>query len=227
MMPDNVLSSSPISGAFLVPDKVEPLVDYEWGGVALLDTSKGLMVYVWKCFYQDGWIKVTNDIVTHQVIQVANVKHLSLAFDFNMRPTIAYIVENVDKTRDTYLYWYDSQVPGQVNTLYGLGYVSPQLSLDDHRLRQSANADIIFAYIRNNNLYHRQQRDRFTTEYFHYAGIADAVELKQIGMNVANRFQFLFQSPNYLDANIASKFMQERSVFRLLSETGNFILLEQ
>lgn len=192
MMPDNVLSSSPISGAFLVPDKVEPLVDYEWGGVALLDTSQGLMVYVWKCFYQDGWIKVTNDIVTNQVIQVANVVHLSLAFDFNMNPTIAYIVENIDKTRDTYLYWYDSQAASQVNTLYGLGYVSPQLSLDDHRLRQSANADIIFAYIKNNNLYYRQQRDRFLTEYLLESGLSEDIELRQIGMNVANRFQYMF-----------------------------------
>lgn len=192
MMPDNALSSSSISAAFLVPDKVDPLVDYEWGGVDLLDTSQGLMVYVWKCFYQDGWIKITNDVVTHQLIQVANVKHLSLAFDFNMHATVAYTVENVDKTRDTYLYWYDSQAASQVNTLYGLGYVSPQLSLDEHRLRQSANADIIFAYLRNNNLYHRQQRDRFTVEYLLYEVIPDAVELKQIGMNVVNRFQFMF-----------------------------------
>lgn len=192
MMPENTLSSSSIYAAFLIPDKVDPLVDYEWGGVDLLNASQGLMVYVWKCFYEDGWIQITNDEITHQIIQVANVKHLSLAFDFNMHPTIVYVVENEDKTRDTYLYWYDTAVAEQVTTLYGESYLFPQLSLDDHRLHQSANADIIFAYIKDGNLYYRQQRDRFTIERLLFENIPDDIELRQIGMSVKNRFQFMF-----------------------------------
>lgn len=192
MMPDNALSSSPINGAFLVPDKVDLLVDYEWGGIDLLDTSQGLLVHIWKCFYEDGWIQITNDQVAHKLIQVENVKHLSLAFDFNMHPTIAYTVENVDKSRSAYLYWYDTAQAAQITTTYGPDYLYPQLSLDDHRLHQSANADIIFAYIKNNNLYYRQQRDRFLIEYLLESGLSEDVELRQIGMNTKNRFQFIF-----------------------------------
>ena len=192
MMPENTLSSSAIFSAFLVPDKAEPLVDFEWGGVDLLDSSQGLMVKIWKCFYHEGWICITDDVATHQVIQIANVKHVSLAFDFNMHPTIAYVVENEDKTRSAYLYWYDTAQAAQITTTYGATYHFPQLSLDDHRLHQSANADIIFAYIKNNNLYYRQQRDRFLIEYLLESGLSEDVELRQIGMNTKNRFQFLF-----------------------------------
>jgi hypothetical protein len=192
MMPENTLSSSAIFSAFLVPDKAEPLVDFEWGGVDLLDSSQGLMVKIWKCFYHEGWICITDGVATHQIIQIANVKHVSLAFDFNMHPTIAYVVENEDKTRGAYLYWYDTALGAQTTTLYGPDYLFPQLSLDDHRLHQSANADIIFSYIKNNNLYYRQQRDRFTIERLLESGLSEDVELRQTGMNTKNRFQWLF-----------------------------------
>jgi hypothetical protein len=192
MMPENTLSSSAIFSAFLVPDKAEPLVDFEWGGVDLLDPSQGLMVKIWKCFYHEGWICITDDVTTHQIIQIANVKNVALAFDFNMHPTIAYTVENEDKTRSAYLYWYDTALGAQTTTLYGPDYLFPQLSLDDHRLHQSANADIIFSYIKNNNLYYRQQRDRFTIERLLESGLSEDVELRQTGMNTKNRFQWLF-----------------------------------
>lgn len=188
MMPDNKLSSSTISGAFLVPDKAESLVDFEWGGIDLLDTSQGLQVKIWKCFYKDDWIKITDDVITHDLLKVGNVKSLSLSFDFNMHATVTYVVDGIG----THLYWYDTAQSKQIITKYGVDYLCPQLSLDDHRLHQSANADIIFAYIKNNNLYYRQQRDRFTIERLLEANINEAVELKQIGMNTKNRFQFLF-----------------------------------
>jgi len=191
MIPENTLSTAPIYGAFLVPDKVDLLIDFEWGGVDLLDTSQGLMVKVWKCFYEDNWIKITDDVIIHSLINVANVKSLSLAFDFNMHPTITYVIENEDKSKTTYLYWYDSLIGSQTTTNYGAGYLFPQLALDDHRLHQSANADIIFAYIKNGNLYYRQQRDRFLIERLLAENLGD-VELIQIGMSTKNRFQFVY-----------------------------------
>lgn len=191
MIPNNALSSSAIFSAFLVPEKAEPLVDFEWGGVDLLDPSQGLMVKIWKCFYHDDWICITDNTTTHQIIQVSNVVHLSLAFDFNMHPTIAYTAVSV-LGRKSFLYWYDTALGAQITTEYGVDYLFPQLSLDDHRLHQSANADIIFSYIKNNNLYYRQQRDRFTIERLLESGLSEDVELRQTGMNTKNRFQWLF-----------------------------------
>lgn len=191
MIPNNALSSSAIFSAFLVPEKAEPLVDFEWGGVDLLDPSQGLMVKIWKCFYHDDWICITDNTTTHQIIQVSNVVHLSLAFDFNMHPTIAYTAVSV-LGRKSFLYWYDTALGAQITTEYGVDYLFQQLSLDDHRLHQSANADIIFSYIKNNNLYYRQQRDRFTIERLLESGLSEDVELRQTGMNTKNRFQWLF-----------------------------------
>lgn len=195
MLVDNELSTRPIYGAFLIPDKSDSMIDYEMGGVDLLDTSQGLWVKLWLCYYKDGWIKISDgaDIV-HNLVQVDNVKHLSLAFDFNMHATVAYTVEVTESTakyNEAYLYWYDSAQSKQVITKYGKDYTFPQLSLDDHRLEQSANADIIFAYIKDHNLYYRQQRDRFLIERLLYSNLDENLQLRQIGLNRKNRFQFL------------------------------------
>lgn len=190
-LPENKLSHRPIYGAFLVPEKAEPLVDFEWGGVDIFNTSQGLMVYVWKCYYKDDWICIENDVTKYQLINVENVKSLSLSFDFNMHPTIAYTVEREDKERSAFLYWYDSAQAAQITTEYSIEYHTPQVSLDDHRLHQSANADIIFAYIKSGNLYYRQQRDRFLIERLLAENLGD-VELIQIGMTSKNRFQFIY-----------------------------------
>lgn len=190
-LPENSLSHRPIYGAFLVPEKAEPLVDFEWGGVDLQNTSQGLQVYIWKCYYRDNWICIENDVTQYQLIDIENVKQLSLAFDFNMHPVIAYTVEREDKERSTFLYWYDTGQAAQITTEYGTAYLTPQVSLDDHRLHQSANADIIFAYIKDENLYYRQQRDRFLIERLLQENVGD-VELTQIGMTTKNRFQFAF-----------------------------------
>lgn len=195
MLLDNSLSSRPVYGAFLIPDKTDPMVDYEQGGIDLLDTSQGLQASLWLCFYEGNWIKIQSDNITHNLIYAENVKHLSLAFDFNMHPVIAYTVEvtkgNV-KYQETYLYWYDTAQSSQITTKYGRDYKTPQLSLDDHRLEQSSSADIIFAYIKNNNLYCRQQRDRFLEEYLLHENLDENLQLRQIGMSKKNRFQFLF-----------------------------------
>lgn len=194
MLPDNALSTRPIYGAFLVPDKSDPLVDYEMGGINLLDTSQGLWVRLWVCFYENGWIKIKSDDYTYSLIQTENVKHLSLAFDFNMHAMITYtieVTEGATKYHEAYLYWYDSAQAAQITTKYGRDYTYPQLGLDDHRLEQSANADIIFAYIKNNNLYYRQQRDRFLIERLFYENLDEFLQLRQIGLNRKNRFQFL------------------------------------
>lgn len=190
-LPENNLSHRPIYGAFLVPDKAEQLVDFEWGGVDLLDTSQGLQVYIWKCYYRDNWICIENDVVKHQLINVENVKSLSLSFDFNMHPTIAYTTENVAKQISAFLYWYDTAQAAQITTEYGTAYLTPQVSLDDHRLHQSANSDIIFAYIKSGNLFYRQQRDRFLVERLLQENVG-GVDLTQIGMTTKNRFQFAF-----------------------------------
>jgi len=183
MLPNNILSSQPIAAEFFTPLRNDPLIDFELGGADIQNTSQGLMSKLWKCFYEDGQIKIRNGDLVHTLIAVENATALGLAFDFNMRPQLTYVANG-----KTYLWWYDPSASKQVTTEFGASYISPQLSLDEHRLVNSANADIIFAYIRNAKLCYRQQRDRYETE--HILSDAKNQKLTQIGMSKNNRFQF-------------------------------------
>jgi hypothetical protein len=52
---------------------------------------------------------------------------------------------------------------------------------------------VIFAYIRGDALYYRQQRDRYQQERLLAGSVPGA--LNKIGMNAENRFQFEFVVP--------------------------------
>ena len=176
------ISSEEITEAFIVPFRNQ-LVDFELGGNDLNDPSPHLSAKLWKCFYEDGIIKILSGDIAYSLLAVENVTAIGIAFDFNMHPQIVYVANN-----KTFLNWYDPLESKQITTEFGSEYLSPQLSLDDHRLHQSANADIIFAYIRNAKLCYRQQRDRYQIEYV--LGDAKNKKLTQIGMSKNYRFQF-------------------------------------
>ena len=182
MLPDNVLSMTAIKSDFLTGNRTHPLIDYEMGGIAIGDVSQGLQAKQWLCIYEDGAIKAGYDSNLQTLLSVSDVTALSFAFDINMRPLIAYVVNN-----QCYLWWYDSSQSAQVTTEWG-NCTFPQLSLDDKRSSQSANADVIFSYIKNNTLYMRIQRERFQIEH----KLAKAKRLIQIGMMTNFRFGFAF-----------------------------------
>ena len=187
MIPNNVLSSQAINSPFIVPNRLDELLDYEYGGIAIGDVSQGLQVKLWHCFYDNGQIKASNGLITQVLITIENVTALSLAFDLNMRPMVVYLANG-----HCYLWWYDSQAAAQITTDFGPLFTFPQLALDDKRSSQSANADVIFAYIKNNKAYMRLQRERFLIEH----KLAAAKRLLQIGMMTNHRFGFALYNWN-------------------------------
>src|SRR5690606_945846 len=104
-------------------------------------------------------------------------------FDQLMNPTFCFVEDGSTKLR-----WYDTLVGQTVTTDYGPDYISPKVSLDDKHDNSGVN-DVIFAYIRNNRLYYRQQRDRYQIEY----QVSDELvrRIQKIGMTSGFRFQFL------------------------------------
>lgn len=183
MLPDNELSTHPVAASFLVPYRQYELVDYEWGGIDLADTSKGMQVKIWTCNYVENQIIISDGLISHTVLNVENVTALSFAFDLSMQPVVTYVVNG-----ETYLNWYDTAVSQRVTTKFGADYITPQLSLDEHRAFQSTNADVIFAYLRQGILRTRLQRDRYQIE--HDLSEAKNQKLTQIGMSKNYRFQF-------------------------------------
>lgn len=195
MLPDNTLSEITVELNFLLPRKPSKLIDYEWGGVDLNDPTEGLFVKIWTVYYEGGVIKVSSETNTPtDIITAADVSEVSLSFDQNMRPTICYVENNIVK-----LYWYDSSVGSQVTTSFDNTYLSPRISLDDGRDNLTNSSDVLFCYVRNNNLYMRVQRERFLTEHLLKEG--GVGNLIQVGMTTSLRFQFEYttETINYTE----------------------------
>lgn len=183
MFPNNALSSQPVVAEFFTQWRDDPLVDFEFGGTALQNSSAGLSKTLWKCFYENGSIKLSHDEQEQTALNVENVTALSLGFDLSMRPVITYLANN-----HCYLWFYDTAVSKQITTDLGSEITFPQLSLDERRSVQSSNADVILTYIRNNKMYMRLQRERFQAEH----EITRAKRLIQIGSMKNSRFGFAY-----------------------------------
>lgn len=164
MLPTNTLSVTPVVAAYIPPDERPRtlLVDWEMGGIALNDASLGLLVRVWKAWY-DGtsiWVAPETDLGSAvAVVTASGITEVSLAFDQAMHVTLTYVQAGAVK-----LYWYDSTIPGSTTTTFA-GASTPMLCLDDKRPEQTSTNDILFFYVNGGtNLCYRQQRDRFTIE---------------------------------------------------------------
>lgn len=187
MLPGNIASSISFGGLYYSPDErvTTPLVDYELGGIALLDASQGLMVRAWRVRLDDRTVKLMPDGgVETNLFEANQVTEITLCFDQNMRWSVAYIQDGVLK-----LNWYDTGVNQRVVTVFSEA-VNPKMALDDKRSTQLSNSDMILAYLRGNALYYRQQRDRFTIERLLRDNLFPGTKLKNIGMNKNLRLQF-------------------------------------
>ena len=186
---NTVISSIFNIADFLYPrNKSYPLTEsWELGGKAIQDTSEELTKYVWKCWYEDKAIYYqrvdTNDI--YKLMDIDNVTELDLTFDQNMQFCLTYVSNNI-----SYIYWFDTAQDGYVTDMYE-GIRNPRVSLDDKRRFNVSDSDIIFAYMKDNNLCYRQQRERFTKEYV-LKSYQDKFKriLWRIGMGRQHRFLF-------------------------------------
>ncbi len=193
MLPADTASSSPIARDYLRPDAdaVDPLEDFELGGVAVGDASQGLRVRRWRC-----WAAASGDVSLQPdngpaavIFNQPGIQRITFAFDQLMRPTVVY------QTADgAFLRWYDP-VPAAF-VVQPLGQIrDPKLSLDDKRpTTLGTSSDLILAYLRTvgstSSLYYLQQRDRFETERELRASLPSTARLLASGMNRALRMQF-------------------------------------
>lgn len=194
-MPGNALSPTPMPQVFLYPDNIPVFntTDYQLGGVGLSDASQGFQVQAWfidiagPVTNNSVYVSSPNTLPTLLFSQPA-ITEVSLSFDQNMRPAVAYVSQG-----NPYFWWFDTTIPGYTIISLPAGSTNPRCTLDDKRSREIniGFSDIILAYIKSNGLYMRQERDRFTVEYF--LGSLSAIpgpQLNKIGMNALNRLQF-------------------------------------
>ncbi|BAM66451.1 hypothetical protein [Xanthomonas citri phage CP2] len=185
MFRNNALSTVPVPSSFVetVSRRTVPLIDYEMGGVNVADAIQGLNVKLWKLESNGAQMLLSADgVPAIELFNRPNVSQVALAFDQNMRPHVAFVQTGV-----TWLWWYDSQAGAMVFSSFP-GALTPRLTTDEKRPTHLEDSDVILAYVRNNNLYFRMQRDRFLTEYLLKSAVN--ADLIAIGMNRDYRMQF-------------------------------------
>jgi len=167
-LPDNSLTDLDIPVAnWLTPDDIgrpaDRKTDYEEGGAILNDPNSGLQGYIWRATLSGNDVLISRSPYDTSVVLLTDtdIEEISLSFDQNMRPTLAYVSAGQAK-----LYWYDSALELQVTTNLATDVRSPFLSMDDKRETATTinSNDTLLFYIRGSSLYYRQQRERYNTE---------------------------------------------------------------
>lgn len=188
-LPNNRLSTTAEDSGLLSPDSLaaSATYDYEQGGVGLNDPSEGLQVQTWAGYASGDNIIFEDEGGATTVVTTVpgGVRALSISFDQNMRPHVAY----VDSAGLANLYWYDTILAMPVTTPFP-GITNPRLAHDDKRRMESGSSDIILAYVRDAGLYYRQQRDRFDTERVLDPAIG-ALRLRNVAMGTNHRLHFI------------------------------------
>lgn len=193
-LPNNALSASPAPSNFVGARALptSKIVDYEDGGIAIQDTSKGLMYQRWRALLinpgrSDSYVQLDAESVSpFTLISLPGITEISISFDQLMRPTIAYVQSNI-----AFLRWYDSSVSDYVTTEIGAGIITPRVALDDKRFAATngyQTNDIVLAYIKAGDLYYRQQRDRYSIERLLKIGVKPLIK---VGFSRGLRFQFM------------------------------------
>lgn len=192
MLPQNVTTPAVTASAFTAPrDRVyDPMVSYHEGGNTLYAAAPSRRLKVWKADYAAGFIRVTPEdesLPPNNVVAVANVTSISLAFDANMFPVLAYCENGTFKLR-----WYNAAA-SDISITELVGVTAAQIAVDDLRPELIGRDDIILAYTKGGNLYWAMQRDRYTVE--HLIGPVSGRVLQRVGMTAGMRLQFELVDP--------------------------------
>lgn len=196
MMPDGRLSTAPRPSRFFGARSgaVSKTIDYEDGGIAIQDASYGLLYQRWRARLfnagkDDSFVMLDAREVPEFVwLTVPKMTEISFSFDANMRPTVAYVAGG-----QSFLIWYDSIDSTYKTTALAVGVITPRVALDDKRHVGSdgyQTSDVILGYVRDGNLYYRQQRDRYTVERLLKEGVTPLIK---IGMTRGLRLQFMHE----------------------------------
>jgi hypothetical protein len=163
VIPNDSLATGALPPATYVQTQVpaSSLVAYDLGPVALNDSSEGLDVQVWTCSVSGDDIVIESDTHAQSVLfTAAGTSQVSLTFDQNGAPFVAFVQAGEAK-----FWWYDTLINDYTITTLPAGSLTPRATLDERRIPNLGNGDIILAYVLDGDLVYRQQRDRYQTEY--------------------------------------------------------------
>jgi hypothetical protein len=192
-VPNNRLSSVPVVSGLLPPydREVTDLTDWCRGGIALSDPSETLDFQNWSIGLDGNDVVVTPETAgTPSVIfSRPDITELSLGFDNNMRPVIAFV-----QAGQGILYFFDPVIDDYQFQDLPVGAITPRCVLDDTRPSQVQTSSVIVSYVYDGSLWLLDQLDRYTIPY--NLTLVDAgAKLDRMGMSTNLRMHWLFQVP--------------------------------
>lgn len=193
MIPSNQLSSILVRDTWLFPDSdaPSPIIDREYGGVALNNPIAGLRWQIWTLRLEINedtdfgtfYLSAPNHPESY-LFSGDGITQGSLAFDQNMNPFVCYFQLGVAR-----YWWFDTLDATQKHSDLPAGTRAPKACNDDKRPLQTGSSDIIMCYTRDGNLYFRAQRDRYTVEHLLTTGVQGQV--LKVGMHRRLRLQIM------------------------------------
>lgn len=211
MLPNKVLSTTPVPSTFLAPRGIQRCVASTYfnftpsegsqavgaltpqtlGPNGYRDTSLGLASQTWTGsvdFYGNITLTGANG-ASIASLQVPNIVWFDFCFDQSANPVVVY----ADNTKAAYFYWFDTVNNRYTTTAIATGSDPwPFCQLDDFRPVEVSSSDVIITYTRAGNLYFLAQRDRYGTEYNLGAIPTPNMMLVAFGMTRGLRMQFQF-----------------------------------
>jgi len=190
-LPESQFTPTPVPGNFFPPDnrlRTSLLVDYEEGGIAIGDPSQGLQYQVWEARVAGGVIQTRPEGAGAwtDITSAASITEISLAFDQNMRPQVAFMAGGVCK-----FYWYDSASEAYVTSTFA-GATSPVCAMDDKREAEVGLNDVVLFYLLAGRVIYRRQRDRYSIAYDMAAKPVGTTRIVRWGMTDQMRFTLEF-----------------------------------
>lgn len=151
------------------------------GGTAIGNGADGRLIQEWEAVLSAGVVSV--GVVGASAVwstSAPGAEMISLAFDNNMNPVLAYQVGSTSK-----LHFYSTLAQGY-DTMDVAGTTSCRVCVDDARKIAQVDSDVIFAYTTGTELIWREQRDRY--EVPRVVGSTTG-KIKRMGMSEVMRMQ--------------------------------------
>ena len=196
MIPDNpnLYNDAKLSSRFQFPDSVSgsELEDWERGGLAIQDPSKGLNYQNWYGYWNPtdttAYLVPDSTGIPQAIFVESNVVEFSFTFDQNMR----WVSATRSASDALSFRWYDTALEAYTTTSYA-EIASVRVTHDDKRDLQITQgvSDVILTYIRAGLVRWRVQRDRYLTEYsYSELPVPNNHRITNFGMNAKNRLQW-------------------------------------
>ena len=189
MFQDNQFTSVPVLKPYLTASTLPntDVVGYSLGPKFLQNPFDGLDYQIWRVRLINYDVSLTAPNTPEYLLYSARgITAVAISFDQNARLLLLYII-----AEELFLYWHDPVVQSYRHTLLDTGVTSARITLDDVRRSQIPFSEVVIGYVKNNNLYARNQKDRYGVPYLLQEGVAGRII--KIGMSRGLRLQFLFE----------------------------------